>query len=217
MLEPGGWEVDVSTSGTRTAAGWSGVAPAAEANYGVAKGVQVHVVLPLGYAQPQHGRAGLGFGDAEFGVKVRLFEGGESGLPDVAAYPLIEAPVGNQALGFSTGHVQVFLPLWLQKTIDDWTLFGGGGYWINPGFGNKNFVFTGIGALRKVAENLSLGAELFYQGASATGQRGAAGGNLGAIYDVSETVHVLGSIGTGLTQRSATNQVSYYLGVQFTF
>ncbi len=217
MLEPGGWEVDLSTSATRTSSGWAGVAPATEANYGVSKGVQVHVVLPLGYVQPRHGRAGMGLGDAEFGVKVRLFTGGESGLPDIAAYPLVEAPVGNQAMGFSTGHTQVFLPLWLQKTVGDWTLFGGGGYWINPGIGNKDYVFTGIGAQRKVTEDLSLGVELFYQGASAAGQRSSTGGNIGAAYDISETIHLLGSIGTGLTNRSASNLTSYYLGLQFTF
>lgn len=217
MLDPGGWELDVSSSGTRTSAGWSGVAPAAEANYGVAKGVQVHVVLPLGYVLPRHGRTGFGLGDAELGVKARLFEGGASGLPDVAAYPLVEVPIGNQALGLSTGHAQVFLPLWLQKTAGDWTVFGGGGYWINPGFGNKDYVFTGVGVLRKVTDALSLGTELYYQGASATGQRAATGGSLGLTYDVSDTIHLLGALGTGLTERSATNLLSYYLGVQFTF
>ena len=33
----------------------------------------------------------------------------------------------------------MFFPMWFQKTIGDWTIDGGGGYWINQGGGDKNF------------------------------------------------------------------------------
>jgi len=40
--------------------------------------------------------------------------------------------------------VQAFLPVWMQKDVGDWTVYGGGGYWINPGAGQKNWWFTGL-------------------------------------------------------------------------
>lgn len=78
-------------------------------------------------------------------------------------------------------------------------------------------MFARIGAQLNIAEDLGVDAELFYQGANATEQRAALATNLGATCDLSETVHRLGAIGTGLTNRAASNLASYYLGVQFTF
>jgi hypothetical protein len=41
--------------------------------------------------------------------------------------------------------------------------FGGGGYWINPGAGNKNHWFVGWVLERKITDKLTLGVELFHQ------------------------------------------------------
>ena len=74
----------------------------------------------------------------------------------MAFYPAVLVPIGNQNLGFSSGHVQYFLPIWLQKDFGLWTVYGGGGYWINPGAGNKNYWFTGVAVWRKITEQLEL-------------------------------------------------------------
>ncbi len=50
-----------------------------------------------------------------------------------AIYPLLEAPTGDAARGRGTGRTHAFVPLWVQKDFGDWTTYGGGGYWINPG------------------------------------------------------------------------------------
>jgi hypothetical protein len=43
------------------------------------------------------------------------------------------------------------------------------------------------------------------------------GFDVGATYDLSEHWHLLASAGSGLQNRHATNQFSYYLGLQWTF
>jgi hypothetical protein len=113
--------------------------------------------------------------------------------------------------------VQTFLPVWLQKDFDPWTVYGGGGYWINPGEGNKNYGFFGVALWRKVTDRLNLGVEVFHQTSPADGVPDSTGFNIGATYDFSENWHVLASAGRGLQNTSATNQFSYYLALQLTF
>src|SRR5689334_12838066 len=98
-------------------------------------------------------------GTVLLGAKYRFITPGEDDwFPQVAFYPAVLVPTGNQKFGFSSGHVQYFLPLWLQKDFGPWTVYGGGGYWINPGAGNKNYGFTGVAVWRKIGEQLNIGA-----------------------------------------------------------
>ena len=211
-------EFDFFSLGTNTSGGWSGLSPAIEANYGALPGLQLHAIIPLGYTMPEGGRSGIALGDMELGAKYRFITPGEHDwFPQVAVFPLVEIPVGNQKLGFSTGHAQFFLPIWLQKDFGPWTAYGGGGYWVNPGYGNKNYLFTGVALWRKVTGQLNLGVEVFHQAPPADGVPDSTGFTFGAIYDFSDNWHLLASAGRGLQNVSATNQFSYYLGLQLTF
>ena len=96
-------------------------------------------------------------------------------------------------------------------------MYGGGGYWINPGIGNKNYGFFGAALWRKVSDQLNVGVEVFHQTSPANGVKDSSGVNVGAIYDFSENWHLLTSVGTGVQNRSTTNQFSYYLAAQLTF
>jgi hypothetical protein len=212
------FEINLFSQATKTVGGWGGFLPALEANYGALPNLQLHAVLPQSFAAPTHGRTGFALGDLELGAKYRFINPGENDwYPQVAIFPLVEVPIGNQKLGFSTGHAQIFLPIWLQKEFGDWTVYGGGGYWINPGAGNKDYGFTGVALWRKVTEQLNLGIEVFHQGAPADGLKSQTGFNVGATYDITENWHLLASAGTGLQNRTDTNQFSYYFGVQLTF
>ena len=212
------FEFNLLSQGTKTDGGWSGTLPGIEMNYGALPNLQLHAIVPLGYAAPEGGRTGFAMADIELGAKYRFITPGEGDwFPQVGVFPLIEVPAGNQKLGFSTGHLQVFLPVWLQKDFDPWTVYGGGGYWINPGDGNKNFGFFGAALWRKVTEQLNVGVEVFHQTSSADGVKESTGFNVGAVYDFSENWHLLSSVGTGIQNRSETNQLSYYLAVQLTF
>ncbi len=117
-------------------------------------------------AWPSAGRAAAisfwGAGDVELGVKYRFIEQDKEGAaPSAAFYPLIETPTGDAARGLGGGRARIFLPVWLQKDFGDWSTFGGGGYWINPGPGARNFGFLGWALTRKIDERLTLGAEIY--------------------------------------------------------
>jgi len=212
------FEITGFSFGTKTANGWSGFLPAMEVNYGVLPNLQLHAIIQQGFSGLSGGRTGFGLGDIELGAKYRLLTPGEDDwYPQMAIFPLVEVPVGNQNLGFSTGHTQFFLPLWLQKEIGPWTVYGGGGYWINPGVGNKNYAFFGAAVWRKLTDDFGGGLELFHQTPSVVDGDNATGFNVGGVYNFSDTWHVLSSVGTGVNNRSSTNQFSYYLGLQLTF
>ena len=116
--------------------GRSGTAPQIEANYGVVPNMMLHLVAPLAYNQPSGGATSYGPGDVELGIKYRFIQ--EDGIrPMVGIFPLIELPTGDGDRGLGNGKVQVFLPLWFQKSWGPWQTYGGGGYWINPGTGQS--------------------------------------------------------------------------------
>lgn len=103
-----------------------------------------------------------------------------------------------------------------KKDFGEWTTYGGGGYWINPESGDKNFWFAGWVLQRKITERLSLGAELFRQSSDKTSDKATSGFNVGAIYDADEKYHLLMSAGRGLEHVHETNQFSWYIGLLVT-
>jgi hypothetical protein len=129
----------------------------------------------------------------------------------------VDFPTGNAARTLGTGRTHAFLPLWLQKSLGDWTSFAGGGYWINPGPGNRGFWYFGWAVQRPIAKNLSVGGELFHQTAATVGAKDQTGFDLGLVYDLSEHYHLMFSAGPGIQNRAATNAFSYYASIQFTF
>lgn len=212
------WEFDLFSTGIHVPGATVAALPGLEANYGAAPNLQLHVLISLGYNSVSGNRSGFALGDVEVGAKFRfLSPSDEDWFPQAAVFPLVEVPAGNQKLGFSSGHVQIFLPVWLQKDFDPWSIYGGGGYWISPGFGNRNSWFYGVALWRSLGDSLRLGVEIFHQTKVVTVGRDTTGFSLGAIYDFSEKWHLLGSVGTGLQNSSSTNQFSYYAGVQLTF
>jgi hypothetical protein len=217
-VDLGHWEVYGFTAGTHVQDDTSGVLAGTEVNYGAAPNLQLHVIVPLAYDDPKFGSTQVGLGDVELGAKYRFITPGEKDwFPQVGIFPLIEVPSGNADRGLGQGRTRVFLPVWLQKDFGDWTTYGGGGYWTNPGPGNKGYWFTGWLLQRQVTKQLALGAEVFHDTAMTVGGRDSAGFNLGGVYDFTEHYHLLFSAGRGLHDARDTNEVSYYLALQKTF
>jgi hypothetical protein len=75
------------------------------------------------------------------GIKYRFVAETDS-VPQMGVFPLLEVPSGNRHEALGSEQLQLFLPLWLQKSWgrkdNQWTSYGGGGYWITPGRGNQN-------------------------------------------------------------------------------
>jgi hypothetical protein len=179
--------------------------------------VQFHFQPGMAIGRPEGKALHLGPGDTEFGIKYRFIEQDKtSWVPSVAIYPLLEAPTGDVNRGLGAGRTHAFVPIWIQKDFGDWTTFGGGGYWINPGPGNKNHWFAGWVLGRKITDKLMLGVELFHQTPDKIGGLQATGFNIGGIYDFTDHFHFLFSFGKGLQHSRETNELSWYIGLEMT-
>ncbi len=207
------WEFYIASQHTQTADGWSGTAPHFELNYGVVTNVQLHLIAPLAYNAPADGGTQYGYGDTEFGVKFRFIQETDH-LPQAAIFPLLEVPTGSESHGLGSGHVQAFLPLWLQKSFGDWTIYGGGGYGINPGAGNENWGFVGAVVQRQITQNFLLGAEVYHRTTMETGGRDDTAFNIGTVIDFTEHQHLLFSVGRSI---DGPTDFQCYVAYQFTF
>jgi hypothetical protein len=227
-VQYGDWEIIGFSMGTTVHGDSAGALPGVEINYGALPNVQLHVSVSLAFNSQSVTGTQSGYGDTQFGVKYRFVNPGQDDWwPQVAVYPALFAPTGDAARGLGTDAVHAFLPLWVQKDFGKWTTYGGGGYWINPGPGNRNYWFFGWQLQRQITDGLALGGELFHQTAFTTGQPGSVGFplgskettgfNLGGVYDFTENYHLLFSAGSAIQNATTTNQFSYYLGLQWTF
>ncbi len=207
------WEVYLGTQHTRTSGDWSGTAPFVELNYGLIPDVQVHLIAPLAYDAPENGTSHMGYGDTELGFKWRFIHESED-APQVGIFPLLTVPTGRESFGLGNGHPQLFLPLWLQKGMGDWTIYGGGGYGFNWGDGNENWGFGGLVVQRKITEKLTLGAEIYHRGTQQTGGQSDTAFNVGTIFDFTEHQHLLFSLGRSI---SGPTDFQTYLAFQWTF
>ena len=207
------WEVYVASQITRDKDGWSGTSPHLEVNYGALPNVQLHLIAPVAFVAPFHEAARFGYGDTELGVKYRFIEETDY-RPQIGAFPLVEVPTGQQERGLGSGHAQVFLPLWLQKSFEPWTTYGGAGYWINPGKGNHNWWFAGWLLQRELTEGFTVGTEFFHETPSEKDGRSDTKFNIGAIYDFSDFYHLLLSAGHTV---QGPNEFQAYVALQLTF
>jgi Putative MetA-pathway of phenol degradation len=203
-------EAYLFSAGQRSAEGAAlTAAPGVEFNYSLLPDTFLHSVVPFGYNDPKTGAPTYGLGDIELGFKWHFIHA-SGRLPDVGVFPLVEVPTGDRKRGLGNGVAQYFFPLWLQKDWGPWTLYGGGGYWINPGAGNKDWWFSGVLLQRQVTARLYLGAELFHQTPDTADSRRSTGFNAGGSYDLGSGYQVLFSAGRNV-QDVASNRFSYYV------
>jgi len=191
------WEFYTATQYQNDKDGVTGTAPHLEANYGVAPNVQLHMIAPNAYNRPRGGPTSFGLGDVELGVKYRFIEERDY-IPMVGTFPLLEVPTGSQTRGLGTGYTQFYVPVWFQKSWGPWTTYGGGGYWINPGMGNKNYWYTGWLLQRDITKWLTVGAYLFHMTPPTTDSDHETGYNIGAIVNFTENHHFICSAGTDI-------------------
>jgi hypothetical protein len=189
----------------------SATAPHFELNYGVIPNMQLHLVVPIGYLHDERG-SHYGYSDTELGVKYRFLDETES-IPQIGVFPLVEIPTGSETKGLGSGHTQVYLPLWLQKSWGKFTTYAGAGWWYNPGEGQKNWMFVGWEAQYEFSDLLTLGGELYSQTADNEEATSSTGFNVGGFINISENHHILFSFGQTL---SHSETVTGYIGYQLT-
>ena len=206
------WEIYLASQHAKDKDGWSGTAPHFEVNYGALPNLQLHLIAPLAYVKPNDGSSNYGLGDMELGVKFRFIQETDW-LPQVGIFPLIEVPTGNSSRSLGNGKAQGFLPLWFQKSLGPCTIYGGGGYWFNPGSENKNYWFFGWQVQRDLSKAITLGTEMFYTTPPARGEGGRTGFNVGTIVNFTDEHHLLFSAGRDIHGQT---RFSAYIAYQLT-
>jgi hypothetical protein len=210
------WEIDIFSIYAHTAGEDVAQLPALEVDYGVAPDVQLHAIAPLNFDRVSSGSVQAGYGDTELGVKYRFLHETDL-LPEIGVFPLVEVPSGDSGRDLGNGQTQIFAPIWLQKTFGankEWTTFGGGGFWYNPGPVHQNFGRLGWELQRDVGEHLTLGAEIYHETAFFRDGDGHTAFNLGGYINFDEHNHILFSAGRDI---QGPNRFSCYIGYQLTF
>lgn len=184
--------------------------PHLEINYGILPDIQLHLVAPMGYVRSTEGTR-YGYSSTEVGVKFRFLPESESIL-QIGIFPMVELPTGDKRLGETD--LQLYLPIWLQKSWGHLTTYGGGGYWVTPKSPDKNWGYLGWQVQYDFSEVVTLGSELYYTTADKSGQPSDAGFGLGGFVNIDENNHILYSLGHNLLRTGST---SGYLGYQLTF
>lgn len=163
----------------------------AEVNYGAAKDVQLTAGWSAGYTHDSTGHR-WGRGDLELSAKYRFFHSEAAGV-SIAVFPGITLPTASHGIGNSK--VTALLPIWAQKDIGAWSIFGGGGYAINPGRGNRDYWTGGLAVTRQLSSKLLLGVELDRQGPDSVGGRASTSLGLGTILQLPKPFRLLASGG----------------------
>jgi len=147
-------------------------------NYGAAKGLQLTATLPVAFSRDADVGWRSGRGDVELGAKYRVLDDEKNGW-QAAIFPRLILPTSSSDLGGRK--VRVLVPVWVQKDFDKTSIFGGGGYEINPGTGNRNFWTAGVAMTHDVSATLQLGAEVSWQSSDEVGGKGTTGIDVGLI------------------------------------
>jgi hypothetical protein len=184
----------------------------AELNYGAAENLQLTVGLPAAYSHDARGFH-WATGDLEVSAKYRFYHDEEAGL-QIAFFPGVTLPTAGNGMG--AGRVTALLPVWGQKDFGDWSVFGGAGYAINPGLGNRDYWTGGVALTRQLGERLLIGVEADLQGADSAEGRASTSLGLGAIYDLPGPLRLLASGGPTFEDGGGRSFHSFVaLGIDF--
>ena len=171
--------------------------PAFEYNYGLNSNVMLHSVVPFMSSQPNGGKTEYGLGDIELGVKYRFIQETEN-MPQIGIFPMAELPTGDASKGLGNGKTWWRLPVWMQKSVGEWTSYWGVGYVINDAQGQKDYTFGGLEVQRDVGTKWSLGGELFMREKDTDMGRSTAILNFGGYYKFTPDFNLLFSAGKSI-------------------
>lgn len=190
----------------------SGTLPHVEVNYGVIPDVQLHLLLLAAYMYSSPHDLEVGYAYTELGVKYRFVKESKN-VPEIGVFPIAEIPTINDNR-FGSGNIQIYLPVWFQKSWNKLTTYGGAGYWINPGSGNKNWIFTGWEVQYDFTDFLTLGSEIYFHTAATINDRAIAGLNIGGSLNFTEHIHFIFSVGRSIINE---NLITSYVGLYLTY
>jgi hypothetical protein len=216
-IEPGHTEIDLYSDVAHAQFFTSATLPGIQADHGLAPDVQVRAVVP--FVRDSGTPDQYGLGDVQFGVKYRFLDdnAGQHWWPQLAVFPVVLAPTGDRQRGLGQGGPALSLPLWAQKNIGPWKIYGGGGYTLDYGVGTRNSGFLGLAVLRQFGSGLSLGGEIFEKQANRRGASDSTTVHIGGSYDITERYHLYFSVGRSLQNPAMTDRIAAYIALGTTF
>jgi len=181
-------------------------------NYGPIKGIQLTATLPLSFSHAPGEGWTSGSGDVELGVKYRFLENQKHGV-SAAIFPRAILPTAAHSPDERT---RFLLPMWVGKDFAGGTgVFGGGGYTINPGSGNRDFWQAAIAVTHDLTKKVSVGAEITRQGPDTLGSGPQTRVGLGTIVQLSDHYALLLSGGPTWTDGRTSYRFYAALGLNF--
>jgi hypothetical protein len=201
------WEVYAASQWVATRHTADGTAPHVEVNYGAFPEPQLHAIVPAALALRSGEPTRYGLGDIELGIKYRFIDEGER-RPQVGTFPPFLLPTGSASRGLGSGELQVFLPIWVQKSFGPWTTYGDGGILLASS--EKDGV-AGWLLQRELVKGLTLRSEAFLtvpfnQGTAVVRI------NLGLVIDFTAVQHLLLSAGPAFgTEAGGQGYLAYQL------
>ena len=161
-------------------------------NYGPVTNIQLTATLPLAFSHDPESGGRSGTGDLELGLKYRFFDNQKNGI-SAAIFPRVILPTSSIAKGEKT---RFLLPMWVGKDFAGGTsIFGGGGYEVNSGPGNRNFWQASLAVTHEMNKKLSLGAEIAWQGSPTVRGTAQTRAGIGSILKLSDHYALLVSGG----------------------
>lgn len=183
-----------------------------EVKYGLLNNLDVGAALSYGWIGKGEGAPAIyGVGDSEFGFDYRLFDQTPY-FPALAFSPTLMIPTGESENDLGNGKMWVELPLWLEKSGENWSTAFGGGYGINSQAQRKNFPFAGWKVNYDFTPRLNAGAEVFYQGADSVENEDTLLINIGGDYALTECLTLALSVGHSINGEPLTMA---YLGLSW--
>jgi hypothetical protein len=209
--EPGHWEIYSFVTGAHVEGATSGEG-GFDLNYGAAKDLQLTLVIPAAFDRSE-GETHIGMGVVEAAAKLKLMHQDKAGWrPDVAVFPRLLLPTAPAR--FASRHVNLLLPVWAEKDFGPWAVFGGGGFQLNPGAGNRDFWTGGVAVTRQLTERLNVGAEITHRSREAEEGRDFTAANLGVIYRLTDHWSLLASGGPGLQNARQEGRYDFYISLK---
>jgi hypothetical protein len=207
--DTGHWEIYGFTSGEGHGSSLDADA-GFDLNYGAVKDVQLTSTLPVSFSHDPLSGWRSGTGDVEVAVKWRFLDDEKNGI-SAAVFPRAILPTSGLE---NHERTRLLLPLWAEKDLAGGTsIFGGGGYEINPGPANRNFWQAGLAVTHDLSKTFSLGAEIAWQGSDTIGGSSETSAGIGSIVKLSDHYALLFSGGPTW----AGSQTSYHFYGAFGF
>lgn len=203
----GHWEIYGFTGGRHGSRATTGAA-GLDLNYGGAKDLQLTAVIPAEFQSS--GRPRWQSGDVELAAKYRVLHQDGPARIDLAVFPRIFLPTAADRHG--DRRASLLLPLWAGRDLAGWSVFGGGGYTINPG--GRDFWQGGVAVTHAFGERLDLGLEGFRQGPDTTGAKPFSRIGLGAAYRLTEHYSLLGAISPTIENAQEAGRYGFYLSLK---